>query len=63
MVSVPVLGSVVVFAATTYVTVPLSLPLAPAVTVIHDTLLVAVHPQPVVVVIAEVSVVSVAETL
>ena len=33
-------------AATLYETVPLPLPLAPAVTVIHAALLVAVHAQP-----------------
>ena len=37
----------VVFAATTYVTEPLPLPLAPVVTVIHAALLLAVQLQPV----------------
>jgi len=45
-VSVPVREVVPVFAATLYVTVPLPVPLAPAVTVIQDALLVAVHAQP-----------------
>jgi hypothetical protein len=49
-VSVPVRELVDVFAATLKLTVPLPLPLAPAVTVIHAALLVAVHAQPVVVV-------------
>ena len=35
-----------VYAATEYVTVPLPLPLAPPVTVIHEALLVAVQAQP-----------------
>src|SRR5438094_9244620 len=50
MVKVPVRADVVVFAATVYLTVPLPLPLAPAVTVIHAALLAAVHVQPVTVV-------------
>jgi hypothetical protein len=43
MVIVPVRPVVDAFAATLYETVPLPLPLAPAVTVIHDALLVAVQ--------------------
>lgn len=35
-----------VFAATLKVTLPLPLPVAPAVIAIHEALLVAVHPQP-----------------
>ena len=46
-VSVPVRGVVAVFAATLYVTEPLPAPFAPAVTVIHASLLVAVHAHPV----------------
>ena len=46
-VSVPVRVLVEGFAVTLYVTVPLPLPVAPAVTVIHDALLAAVQVQPV----------------
>ena len=46
-VSVPVRGVVAVFGATLYVTEPLPLPVAPALIVIHASLLVAVHAQPV----------------
>ena len=42
MVSVPVRGAAL-FAAALNATVPLPVPLAPAVIVIHDALLVAVH--------------------
>ena len=44
MVSVPV-RAVPVFAATEYVTVPFPVPVLPLVTVIHATLLTAVHAQ------------------
>ncbi len=47
IVSVPVLWLVVGLAETVYETVPLPLPLAPAVMVIHETLLVAVQLHPV----------------
>ena len=47
MVAVPVRGVVTVLAATVRATVPLPLPLAPLVTVIHDAVLAAVHAQPV----------------
>ena len=47
MVTVPLRVDVVEFAATLYATEPLPVPLAPLVTVIHATLLVAVHAQPV----------------
>ena len=47
IVSVPVREVVVVFAATSYVTEPLPVPVAPALIVIHATLLVALHAQPV----------------
>jgi hypothetical protein len=47
IVSVPVRDVVAVFAATSNVTEPLPLPLAPAVTVIHAALLVAVQAHPV----------------
>jgi hypothetical protein len=50
IVSVPVRADVPVFAVVLYVTVPLPVPLAPAVTVIQVALLVAVHVQPVCVV-------------
>jgi hypothetical protein len=50
IVAVPVRCVVPVFAATEYPTVPLPLPLAPDVIVIHDAELDAVHAQPVVVV-------------
>ena len=46
IVSVPVRGVVAVLAATLYVIDPLPLPVAPAVTVIQASLLVAVHAQP-----------------
>ncbi len=46
MVAVPVRALVAVLAATARATVPLPLPLAPLVTVIHDAVLVAVHAQP-----------------
>ena len=46
IVTVPVRDVVNVFAATLTVVVPLPEPLAPAVTVIHVTLLTAVHEQP-----------------
>jgi hypothetical protein len=46
IVSVPVRGLVVGFAATLYVTDPFPLPVAPALMVIQATLLVAVHAQP-----------------
>ncbi len=45
MVAVPVRGVVAVLAATARATVPLPLPLAPLVTVIHDAVLVAVQAQ------------------
>ena len=47
MVTVPLRVEVAVFAATLYATEPSPDPLAPLVTVIHATLLVAVHAQPV----------------
>jgi hypothetical protein len=47
IVSVPVRGVVAVFAATSKVTVPLPVPVAPVARVIHPALLVAVHAQPV----------------
>ena len=47
MVAVPVRGVVTVLAATARATVPLPLPLAPLVTVIHDAVLAAVQAQPV----------------
>ena len=50
IVNVPVRASAVVFDATLKPTVPLSLPLAPDVTLNHVALLAAVHAQPVVVV-------------
>jgi len=43
---VPVRDAVLGFAATSYETVPLPLPLAPPVSVIHAALLDAVHAQP-----------------
>ena len=46
MVNVPVRGEVVGFAVTLNVTEPSPLPAAPALTVIHPALLVAVHAQP-----------------
>jgi hypothetical protein len=46
-VTVPVRDTVVVFAATLYATLPLPLPVAPLVIVIHDALLVALHEHPV----------------
>ena len=46
IVSVPFRSSSSRFSATLNVTDPLPLPLAPEVTVIHDALLVAVHPHP-----------------
>jgi hypothetical protein len=46
IVKVPVRGAVPVWAATLKVTVPPPLPLAPPVTVIHGSALLAVHPQP-----------------
>jgi hypothetical protein len=49
IVNVPTLGGAPVFDAITYVTIPLFVPLLPPVTVIHDTLLTAVHAQPAVV--------------
>ena len=55
-VNVPVLDAVVVFAATPYVTVPLPVPLAPAVTANQAVLVVAVHEQPDVVVTVRVPV-------
>jgi hypothetical protein len=48
MVTVPVREVPAVFAATFSDTVPLPVPVAPAITVIHDALLVAVREQPVV---------------
>ena len=54
IVSVPVRG-VEAFAATVYATVPFPVPLPPLVTVIQDTSLAPVHPQPVVVVTAVVN--------
>ena len=50
MVSIPVRDVPVVFAAAVKPTLPLPLPLAPLVMVIHDAPLVAVHAQPVAVV-------------
>jgi hypothetical protein len=47
IVNVPVRGVVAVFAAMLYVTEPLPLPVAPAVTAIHASLLATVHAQPV----------------
>ena len=47
MVAVPVRGVATVLAATVRATVPLPLPLAPLVTVIHDAVLAAVQAQPV----------------
>jgi len=47
MVTTPVRGVIVVFAAMLYPTEPLPLPLAPLLTVIHDAELAAVHAQPV----------------
>ena len=47
IVSVPVRALAAVFAAALKVTEPFPLPVAPAVTVIHDALLEAVHAQPV----------------
>lgn len=46
IVSVPVREAAVVFCATVYDTVPFAVPVAPAVTVIHDALLVPVQAQP-----------------
>ena len=46
MVTVPVRDAVLGFAATSYETVPLPLPLVPPVSVIQAALLVAVHAQP-----------------
>ena len=48
IVIVPLRGLDDRLAATLYTTAPLPLPLAPAVTVIHASLLIAVHAQPVV---------------
>jgi hypothetical protein len=62
-VSVPVRGAVAVLAATAYVTEPLPLPAAPALMVIHASLLVAVHAQPVDAVTATVPVPAAAVTL
>ncbi len=45
IVSVPVRGDVDVLAATVYATEPLPVPLAPLVTVTHETALEAVHGQ------------------
>ena len=45
--SVPVLATLDAFASDEKLTVPLPVPAAPAVTVIHDTLLTAVHAHPV----------------
>lgn len=45
--TVPVRDVVVGFAATVYETLPLPLPVAPLLTVIHEELLAAVHAQPV----------------
>jgi hypothetical protein len=45
IVSVPVRTLPAVFAATLYVTVPIPVPLAPAVIVTQPTLLIAVHEQ------------------
>jgi hypothetical protein len=45
MATVPVRSVMVGFAAMLYATVPVPVPATPAVTVIHDALLVAVHPQ------------------
>ncbi len=45
MVAVPVRADVAVLAATARATVPLPLPLAPLVTVIHEAVLVAVQAQ------------------
>ncbi len=45
--TVPVRAAAMVFAATVYESVPLPVPVPPAVTVIHASLLIAVQPQPV----------------
>jgi hypothetical protein len=45
--SVPVRAAAVEFAATLYVRTPVPVPLAPALTTIHGTVLVLLHPQPV----------------
>jgi hypothetical protein len=47
IVRIPLRGVLPEFAATLYVTVPLPVPAAPALIVIQETLLVAVHAQPV----------------
>lgn len=47
IVSVPLRDVVLVFCVTLYVTLPFPVPLAPTPIVIHASLLVAVHPQPV----------------